>query len=231
MDEASRRTHVTFYKKTVRAQEVIAGMLLLGLIIGCNSAPTKPAKTTSGAAQTAAAATNGTGPDIDLNCVVRHIQSPTESFHYSFSDVSDNAWQEDAEVTPQNIDGSFMNNDLPKRQEFHGPPQQVSSNLMAIGRMASIFSTVHRTSAVVNQGSEQKNGYDTVKYSIDTARGSSTELKLFNSILGPGGFEKGYVWVTSQGCPVQIALDEEIHGKDGSAIGKAHYEEAMTRKQ
>lgn len=218
-------------KKIVRAQEVIAVTLAFGAIMGCKSAPSKPVNPASGTAQTVAAATNSAGPDIDLNCVVRHIQSPTESFHYSFSNVSDNAWQEDAEVTPQNIDGRFMNNFLPAPQEFHGPPQQASSNLMAIGRMASIFSTVHMTSAVVNQGPEQKNGYDTVKYSIDTARGNSTEQKLFNSILGPGGFEKGYVWVTSQGCPVQIALDEEVHGKNASAVGKAHYEEAMTRKQ
>lgn len=204
-------------------------MLALGLIIGCNSGPAKP-KASSGAAQTSAAK-NGAGPDIDLNCVVNHIQSPPESFHYHLKDISDNPWQEDADITPQNIDGSFMNNSLPKPQEFHGAPQQVSSNLMGIGRMASIFSTVHMTSAVVNQGSEQKNGYDTVKYSIDTTRGDSTEQKLFDSILGPGGFEKGYVWVTSQGCPVQIALDEEMHRKDGSVNGKAHYEESMTRKQ
>jgi hypothetical protein len=216
-------------KKTVGAPEFIAAMLALGSLLGCNSAPTKPVKTTS-AVQKVAVATNQAGPDIDLNCVALHIQSPPESFHYSFSDASDNAWQEDAEVTPQNIEGSFSNSFSPTRQEFHGPPQQVSSNLMAIGRMASIFSTVHMTSAVVNQGPEHKNGYDTVKYSIDTARGNSTEQGLFKTILGPGGFEKGYVWVTSQGCPVQIALDEEIHGRDGSAVGKAHYEEAMIRK-
>jgi hypothetical protein len=102
---------------------------------------------------------------------------------------------------------------------------------MAIGRMASIFSTVHMTSAVVNQGPENKNGYDTVKYSIDTAQGNSTEQALFKTVFGPGGFEKGYVWVTSQGCPVQITLDEEIHRQDGSTAGKAHYEEAMTRKR
>jgi hypothetical protein len=216
-------------KRTAQAREVLAVMLVLGSIIGCNSKPTEPVKPASGA-QTVAAATNGSGYEIDLNCVVRHIQSPPESFHYSFSDVSDNSWQEDAEVTPQNIDGSFTNSFSPK-QEFHGPPRQVSSNLMAIGRMASIFSTIHMTSAVVNQGTEKKNGYDTVKYSIDTARGNSTEQGLFKAVLGPAGFEKGYVWVTSQGCPVQISLDEEIHRKDGSTIGKAHYEEGMTKKQ
>jgi hypothetical protein len=216
-------------KKTVRVQQLIAATLGLGALLGCNSAASKPVKTAS-AAQPFAAAKNSAGSDIDLNCVVRHIQSPPEPFHYSFNDVSDNAWQEDAEVTPQNIEGSFTNSFLPARQQFHGPPQQVSSNLMAIGRMASIFSTVHSTSAVVNQGTEKKNGYDTVKFSIDTARGNSPEQGLFKTVLGPGGFERGNVWVTSQGCPVQITLDEEIHRKDGSTAGKAHYEEAMTRK-
>jgi hypothetical protein len=215
-------------KKNVRVQ-LIAAMLAVVAILGCNSASSKPVTTKSGTAQPVSK-TNSAGSDIDLNCVVRHIQSPTESFHYSFSDVSDNSWQEDAEVTPQNIDGSFVNSFVPTRQEFHGPPQQVSSNLMAIGRMASIFSTVHTTAAVVNQGTENKNGYDAVKYSIDTAHGNSAEQGLFKTVLGPGGFERGLVWVNSEGCPVQIALDEEIHGKDGSTVGKAHYEEAMTRK-
>lgn len=216
-------------KKTVRVQQIIVATLGLGALLGCNSASSKPLKTPS-AAEPFTAAKNSDGSDIDLNCIVRHIQSPPESFHYSFNDVSDNAWQEDAEVTPQNIDGSFTNSFLPARQQFHGPPQQVSSNLMAIGRMASIFSTVHSTSAVVNQGAEKKNGYDTVKFSIDTARGNNAEQGLFKTVLGPGGFERGNVWVTSQGCPIQITLDEEIHRKDGSTAGKAHYEEAMTRK-
>jgi len=53
---------------------------------------------------------------------------------------------------------------------------------------------------------------------------------LYNSVLGPGGSEKGTVWVTSQGCPVRIVLDEELHAKDGSLLGKAHYEEMMVKK-
>ncbi|HEX2329004.1 MAG TPA: hypothetical protein VHN74_09780 [Candidatus Angelobacter sp.] len=217
-------------KKTARAHEIIAASVALILILGCNSASSKPVNGKSGAAQKGGVATNAAGPDIDLNCITRHIQSPTESFHYSFSDASENSWQEDAEITPQNIDGSFMNSFLPAKQEFHGPPQQVSSNLMAIGRMASIFSTVHMTGAVMKQGAEKKNGYETVKFSIDTAQGSSVEQNLFKTIFGPGGFERGSVWVTQEGCPVQITLDEELHARDGSPNGKAHYEEAMVRK-
>jgi hypothetical protein len=74
------------------------------------------------------------------------------------------------------------------------------------------------------------NSYDTVKYSIDTARGSPTEQALYKSILGPGGSEKGAVWVTSQGCPVRIVLDEELFSQDGTLTGKSHYEEAMIKK-
>jgi hypothetical protein len=97
--------------------------------------------------------------------------------------------------------------------------------------MASLFAMVRNTSAVVNEGQEKGvNSYNTVKYSIDTGRGTATEQALFKSILGPGGAEKGTVWVTSEGCPVRIVLDEELHAKDGSLLGKAHYEEAMVKK-
>jgi|SRR5579885_312035 len=202
------------------------------LLSGCNSAPSKTVDLTSESTQKSVVTTkNGAGPDIDLNCVSNYIQNPPESFHYSFKAVSDNPWEEEADVTPQQIDGSFSNNSLPGPQHFHGTPREASSNLMAIGRMASLFAMVHSSSAVVNEGPEKGvNGYDTVKYSIDTARGTPTEQSLYKSILGPGGSEKGIVWVTSQGCPVRIVLDEELHAKDGSQLGKAHYEEAMVRK-
>jgi hypothetical protein len=102
---------------------------------------------------------------------------------------------------------------------------------MAIGRMASLFATVRNTSAAVNEGPENGvNSYNTVKYSIDTARATASKKALYKSILGPGGSEKRNVWVTSQGCPLRIVLDEELHAKDGSLLHKVHYEEAMVKK-
>lgn len=198
----------------------------------CNSTPSKTVDPTSESPQKSVGrGKNNAGPDIDLNCVINHIQNPPESFHYAFKAGSDNPWEEEADVTPQRIDGSFANMLLPTPQPFHGTPREASSNLMAIGRMTSLFATVRNTSAVINEGPEKGvNGYNTVKYSIDTARGTSTEQALYKSILGPGGSEKGTVWVTSQGCPVRIVLDEELHAKDGSLLGKAHYEESMVKK-
>jgi hypothetical protein len=219
------------YRETL-VRDCVVVVLAFVSMWGCNSAPSKTVDPGSESSQkSVAAAKHSADPDIDLNCVVEHIQNPPESFHYAFKAESDNPWQEEADVTPQRIDGSFSNSSLPTPQQFHGTPREVSSNLMAIGRMASLFATVRNTSAVVNEGAENGvNSYNTIKYSIDTARGTAPEQALYTSILGPHGFEKGAVWVTSQGCPVRIVLDEELHSKDGSLAGKTHYEEAIIKK-
>jgi len=218
------------YQTVVR--ECVVALLAAVSLLGCNSAPSKRVDEGSESPQkNVDAAKKSSGPDIDLNCVINHIQNPPESFHYAFKTESDNPWNEEADVTPQQIDGKFSNNSMPIPQEFHGTPRETSSNLMAIGRMASLFATVHSTSAVVNEGAEKGvNGYDSVRFSIDTARGTVTEQGLYKSILGPGGSVKGMVWVTSEGCPVRIALDEELRAKDGSPLGKSHYVEAMVKK-
>ena len=218
------------YEQTL-VRDCVVVLLAFILLSGCNSAPSKtPDRSSESAQNSVGPAKNSAGPDIDLNCVINHIQNPPESFHYAFKAQSDNPWEEQADVTPERIDGSFSNNSLSKPQQFNGTPREASSNLMAIGRMASLFATVRNTSAVVNEGQEGVNSYNTLKYSIDTARATAGEQSLYKSILGPGGSEKGNVWVTSQGCPVRIVLDEELHAKDGSLLGKAHYEEAMVKK-
>ena len=213
-------------------RDCVIAVLAFIALSGCNSTPSKTVDPTSESPQQSiGTAKNSAGPDIDLNCVINHIQNPPESFHYAFKAESNSPWEEEADVTPQQIDGRFSNNSGPKPQPFHGTPREASSNLMAIGRMASLFATVRNTSAVVNEGPEKGvNSYNTVKYSIDTARGTASEQALYKSILGPGGAEKGTVWVTSEGCPVRIVLDEELHAKDGRLLEKAHYEEAMVKK-
>jgi hypothetical protein len=214
-----------------RVKSCVFGFVAFVPMLGCNSPAKKADLVAESPRKSVAVAKNNAGPDIDLNCVIDHIQNPPESFQYSFKAASDNAWEEEADVTPQRIAGSFSNKSLPTPQHFDGPPREVSSNLMAIGRMASLFAIVRNTSAVVNEGPEAGvNSYDTVKYSIDTGRGSPTEQALYKSVLGPGGSEKGSVWVTSQGCPVRIVLDEELYAKDGTLTGKSHYEEAMIKK-
>jgi hypothetical protein len=226
------RTH---YKGLLIVPAGIAVLTLSLVALGCNSGSSGPAKQTPGQTssqtQSSAKIAANSGPDIDLNCVIDHLQNPPDSFHYMFKDESDNPWSEEADVTPQMINLTFKSNYMPAPVALHGSPQEMPHQYQwAIGRMASTFALVRSTSAVVNEGAEAVNGYNTTKLSIDTGRASATEQGLYNSTLGPGGFEKGTVWVTSQGCPVKLVVDEEAHAKDGSTTGKAHYEEAMLKK-
>ena len=102
-------------------------------------------------------------------------------------------------------------------------------NLSAISGMASTFALIRNADSNRREGTESVNGFDTIRYSVDTTRSGSVEAGLYRATLGPGGFEKGTVWVTAQGCPVKFALDVETHLKDGST-DHDHYEEAIIRK-
>jgi hypothetical protein len=215
---------------TTRVTELVTSILMLSLL-SCQSAPNKSVNTNAQTPEkTSDQATHANGPSVDLNCVINHLQNPPESFHYMFKDESsNNPWSEEADVTPQMIDGSFKSSYMPNPSPLHATPQEMPHQYQwAIGRMASLFALVRGTA--VDQGAETVNGYSTTKVSIDTARGDAEEQGLFKSVLGPGGFDRGIVWVTSEGCPVKLLIDEELHAKDGSVSGKAHYEEAMIKK-
>lgn len=174
-------------------------------------------------------------PGISLNCVIEHIQNPPESFHYVYrKDASDHV-NEEADISPQVIDGSFTNSSF--RRAFHGVHsnahewQSAWSGLMGISGMSSAIAVVSNNSATVREpGSSQINGYSAIHYSIDTARVTGVERQILGPAMGPGGFEKGDVWVNGQGCPVKLSLDSELHRNDGSLLARIHYEEAMVRK-
>ncbi len=207
----------------------------------CNSGPSVKASEQNPAASNSASVTKATpsaaqnvaAPDLDLNCVFDHIQNPPESFHYSYQKVGSNNVDEEADITPQTIDGSFKNNDA--AHPLHGVHtdsaswQGAWSGLMGISGMSSTVALVNHSSSMTLVGADKVNGYDAVKYSIDTTQADAAEAGLYKSTLGPGGFEKGTVWVIPGGCPVKFSLDSEMHLNDGS-IDKVHYEEAMIKK-
>jgi len=211
-----------------------AGLALLA-VSACKSDPAaKNANGKSGAQPNSATTAQDSGEKgIDLNCVMDHIQNPPETFHYSYNKESSNPVHEEADITPQTIDGNFKNNSA--SQSFHGVHSDAASwqgawsSLMGISGMSSAIALVRNSSATVREGPEKVNGYDATKYSIDTGRGTDTEKSLYQSVLGTGGFQKGMAWVTAQGCPVKLVMDSELHGKDGS-VEKIHYEVAMVRK-
>lgn len=177
-------------------------------------------------------------PGIDLDCVYNHLKKPSESFHYSYKKDSSDGYtvDQEADVTPQSIDGFRL---LPDGS--HKPLHAVSSDasswqaalagLTGISGMSGTVTTFNHNSAMRLEADRgQVNGYQTVHYSIDTARWDATTRKMLGTFaLGPGGFDKGDVWVTADGCPVKFILDDEMHNKDGSINSKVHYEEAMVK--
>jgi hypothetical protein len=202
----------------------------------CNFGPSEKSRD---AEKPAAAAKNANGPEIDLNCVPDHLQNPPEAFHYSYHWTGDRHLEQEVDVTGQTIDGTATSNNGGNgdftdkihavRSDADGWRVAVGSLNFGIAGLASGFALVNHSSATVREGSEQVNGYDTTKFTIDTARGDAAAQVLYKNTLGPGGFEKGTVWVTSQGCPVKISFDDEIHANDGG-VTKDHYEEAMIKK-
>ena len=174
-------------------------------------------------------------PGINLNCVYDHLQNPPESFHYVYKkDTSDNDHvDQEADVTPQAIDGFRRQPDGPQ-QPLHGVHSDLDSwrgalaGLTGISGMSSTIALVNHSSAMKREADGgQVNGYDTIHYSIDTARFDETERKM---LLKPGEFEKGDAWVAAEGCPAKLSLDSELHRNDGSLIEKIHYEESMVKK-
>jgi hypothetical protein len=180
-----------------------------------------------------AAADHSTDPGIDLNCVYEHLQNPPESFHYLYDKKGSNHVHHEADVTPQSIDGSRTQFD-DSQQALHATRSDQQSwqgalaGLTGISGMSSTVAIINHNSAMQRESDGGSvNGYDTIHYSIDTARFSATERQM---LLSPGEFEKGDAWVTSAGCPVKLSLDSELHRRDGSLIEKLHYEEGMLKK-
>ena len=222
----------------------VAGVILVSAL-GCNSKPKLSAEKVAESA-TAAGGQNRPGlskpsadPGIDLNCVYDRLQNPPESFHYAYKKtVSDGSKvDQEADVTPQAIDGFRAQPDGSRQpiQAIRSDSQSWQSalaGLTGISGMSSTVSTFNHNSAMQRESDGgQVNGYQTIHYSIDTARWDATTRQMLgNFALGPGGFDKGDAWVMADGCPVKLVLDDEMHNKDGSLLESIHYEETMVKK-
>jgi hypothetical protein len=178
-------------------------------------------------------AQSGSGPGINLNCVVDHIQSPADSFHYSYKKESSSPVHQEADITPQSIDGFRVDIDG-QQHPLHALRSDTQSwqgawsSLTGISGMSSTVGLINHNSAMKREAEGgEVNGYNTIHYSIDTARFDATESRM---LLNPGDYEKGDAWVTAEGCPVKLGLDSELHRKDGTLIEKIHYQVAMVKK-
>ena len=190
---------------------------------------------TSSVSKSAVADADGPGGHIDVLCIGDRIDNPPESFHYSYrySDIS-GATQKDADITPQVMDITIK--DKSGSHSFHGVHSNEASWASAVVDLSNLSMTamssrlvvLNNSSAIIRQSSEPMNGYDTTKYSIDTANASSSDRKKFDFLFGTGSFEKGAAWVPADGCAVKLVLDEAVQ-LNGS-LKNAHYEIERIKK-
>jgi hypothetical protein len=207
--------------------------LILFSASACKLGPS-PQKKEREAASSSAATKDASDPSIDLNCIIDHIQNPPEPFHYLYKkDNGDLHLVQEADLTPDTIDGTSTNNSgthtLKGVKSDRGSWQSAWTGLTGISGMSSTIAVIRNSSAIVREGAEKMNGYDAVRYSIDTSRATTAEAGLYRITMGDGGFEKGMAWVNPQGCPVKLSLDSEMHFKNGTA-DKSHYEIEMVKK-
>src|SRR5437879_4442554 len=234
-----RKQEFSWFAMPIRLLAVAAVNAVLLFALACDSSSSskgsigKVTEQGSTKAGNNVAAQSGPDPGIDLNCVYDHLQNPPESFHYLYKKDATNHVHQEADVTPQTIDGfqiQFDGSQQPLRamRSDQQSWQSALAGLTGISGMSSTVAIINHNSAMQRESDGgQVNGYNTIHYSIDTARFSATERQM---LLSPGEFEKGDAWVTSAGCPVKLALDAELNKKDGSLIEKLHYEEAMLKK-
>jgi len=210
----------------------LAGLTLL-FAAACKLGPSK-AREERSTKTPSAASQRSSDPGIDLNCVIDHIQNPPEAFHYTYKKYTpDNNLVQEADLTPDTIDGTskdkYASRTIKGVKSDSASWQTAWMGLTGISGMSSTIALIHSGSPTVREGTEKMNGYDTIRYSIDTARSDAAEAGLYRATLGAGGFEKGMAWVTAQGCPVKLSLDSEMHLNNGS-VEKDHYEIEMVKK-
>ena len=228
---------------------IVAAAIALALAseLGCTSQPSSKSlaeKTpergpSANSADRSVAAQSDADPGINLNCIYDRLKDPPESFHYVYkkNDADGSNVDQEADVTPQAIDGFRVQPDG-SQQPIHAQRsdqqswQAALAGLTGISGMSGTVSTINHNSAMQRESDGgQVNGYQTIHYSIDTARWDATTRQMIGSFaLGTGGSEKGDAWVTTNGCPVKLILDDEMHNKDGSLLDKVHYEVGMVKK-
>jgi hypothetical protein len=219
-----------------RSSAGLWSLLLIAFVLVAMSACNSGSASKEARGKSAATASGSTDAHIDVMCVGERITNPPEAFHYSYKyEDASGSLDKEADITPQTMEITIQ--DKSGSHSYHGVRSNEDSwnravlDLSGSGMtaMSARLASLNGTSAMINQGADAVNGYDTGKYSIDTTSASSSDKKKFAVLFGQGSFEKGTVWMGPDGCAVKLILDEEFAQMNGS-VDKRHYEMARTKK-
>jgi len=171
-------------------------------------------------------------------CLQQMIKNPPGPFHLSFAEKSStqDASSVEADVTPATIDYTKreMSAGQTSSSTKHLARAQMSEMELDFDVMGPVpwhGELVAAQDATKPAGAERVNGYNTLKYSIDTANEPAAQKATFESLMALKDYKiDGYAWVTrDSGCLVKYAIDFEQDTKDGS-VKKTHYEGEVTKR-
>jgi hypothetical protein len=221
---------------TIRCAAALVLVALLG-IFGCGSS----AKQNSSAATPKA-------PDVvpDLvsaaNCTVfTTMKDPKEHFHLSLSRKDDDRpapYISEADFTPDNLTGTSNwrpGQDTQQISSIHSDADawDVAVILLAAPITQSVVSDLRMAqSTAVSAGPDPAGGYDTTKYTFDTARLAEPEKLRFEHLMRAKDLSvSGTIWITKDtSCMVKYVTDYHFTAAKDDSMGSVHNEGSLTKQ-
>jgi len=209
--------------------------LLLAIMSGCSSNKVNGSSAGSNAVNQPDGRTfQPTGAAI---CLQKMIKEPPNPFHLSFTEKSSDGQSSSVEgdVTSALVNYKLResSNGNTTAKEKHWARNQLTELEIDFAIMGPVpwhgeLAPVQSTAKPA--GSERVNGYNTTKYSFDSALEPLPEKSTFLALLRAKDYRiKGAAWTTNDtGCLVKWAVDLHQDGKDGNAK-ETYYEGNVTK--
>jgi len=224
---------------TTRGTTSLALVALLG-IFGCGSS----AKQNSSEATAAAPKAPDVVPNLvnAANCTVfTTMKDPKEHFHLSLSRKDDDRpvpYISEADFTPDNVTGTsnwHPGQDTQQVSSIHSDADAWDAAVMLLAApiTQSVVSDLRMAqSTAVSAGPESIGGYDTIKYTFDTARLAEPEKLRFEHLMRAEDLSvTGSVWITKDTpCMVQYVTDYHFTAAKDESMGSVHNEGSLTKQ-
>lgn len=171
-------------------------------------------------------------------CLQQMIKNPPSLFHLSFAENSSgqNASSVEADVTPAMIEytkheTSAGQASASTRRLERWQLSEMELDFDIMGPVPWHGELVAAQDAARAGGTQDVNGYSTLRYAIDTANEPAARKATFESLMAVKNYKiVGNAWVTTDGgCLVKYSIDVEKEAGDGS-MSKTHFEGNVTKK-
>jgi hypothetical protein len=170
-------------------------------------------------------------PGLADLCLPSMAKSPSRPFHFSTVKTSDaGTYASEADISQQTMDVTSRNstgtitNHYPRSAGWDSAIAPLV--LAGPGRELNMAKF-----AVKSLGPETVNGFDTIKYAVDTTHEDPLDKAGYLAGMNVKDYNiVGTAWLTKDtGCILKYDIDFEMDGKDGK-VSKTHYEGAITKR-